>query len=425
MRPSRRTLLRGAASALALPWLPSLARAAAAAPRRLVVFFVPNGMPMHAFVPQDSGPDYTLSPILAPLAPVRAHVAVHSGLANRAGDVERKYRHSAGTASLLTGVTIDTDAAVPRAGVSADQVAAASLGMGTPLPSLQLAVDAPQGGCPPTTCVYETALSWASPTRPLPNLTDPRVAFDLLFAGSDPRASAAEAARRRDQQRSVIDDHLEHTAALAARASAADRVQLDGYLTGLRELERRLEGLGAACDSAQRPGAAPPFDEAARAMTDLLLTALRCDLTRIATLMLGPGSSYADFGFLGVPETHHAVSHHGQDAQRLAWGETIGRWEVERFVELVSAMAALDGGDGRSLLDNSAVLFVSELGDGDTHGMRQLPVLLAGTAGGRLAMGTHRAWRDRTVHELLLGVLHALDVPADHLGDTTTALQLG
>ena len=434
LRASRRRFLGGAASVVALPWLASLAprsaAAKAASPKRFVAFYVPNGIHMAAWTPSSAGSDYALTPILEPLSAVKSKLLVVSGLANAPAHPDGPGDHAAGTAGFLTcRHVVKTDGAGIRNGASVDQVAAQALGRATRIASLQLGIDngSGVGNCDSGySCAYVRNISWASETQPLPKLTSPEAAFSALFDGTDLKLSAADRERRRRDRASVLDYVSGEAQGLSLALAREDRPKLDEYLTGVRELERRIQGAGpATCVAPQEPPANLPYPEHVRLMLDLTLLALECDQTRFVTFMLGNGGSPRSYEFLGVHGGHHDISHHQKRAENLEKLQKIDTWEVEQLAYLLRRMDAVDEGDG-SLLDHSAVFFSSEIEDGDTHAHYNLPVLVGGGLSGALPTGQHvRAPHNAPLGGLFLSLLAGLGVPTSHFGDdATSALSL-
>jgi hypothetical protein len=432
---ARRRFLGGAASLVALPWLASLmpreAWAKASAPKRFVAFYVPNGIHMAAWTPASTGPDYELTPILAPLESLRRKVSIVTGLANAPAHPDGPGDHAAGTAGFLTcRHVVKTDGAGIRNGISVDQVAAQALGRATRIASLQYGIDSGSGvgNCDSGySCAYVRNISWASESQPLPKITNPEAAFAALFDGSDSKLSAVERARRQHYQSSVLDYVRGEAQGLEQSLSTSDRLKLDEYLTGVRELERRVQGASeASCVAPGEPPATLPYPEHVRLMLDLTVLALKCDTTRIVSFMLGNGGSPRSYPFLGVQGGHHDISHHHHRPENLEELQKIDTWEVAQLAYLLERMDAVDEGDG-TLLDHSAVFFSSEIEDGDSHSHYNLPVLLAGGLGGALPMGTHvRVSHNAPLGGLFLSLLAGLGVPAARFGDDgTRPLSLG
>lgn len=424
-RWSRRSLLAGGV-ALGLPALellrPRPVRGALdSEPRRFIGYFVPNGVARATWTPPP-GPALTLSPSLAALAPVQDRVVVLSGLANGPAVPEVAGSHATGTAAFLSAAHPRRSETDVHAGTSLDQRLAAAVGHLTPLPSLQLGCEGGGsiGACDiGYSCAYYRSISWAGPTRPLPKLTSPRLVFDLLVAGDDLSQSAAERAQRRATRRSVLDSVLADAGDLRRELGAVDRARLDEYLDGLRALERQLEAPAAigACDPGERPDAPHDFPEHVAMMTELMVIALRCDRTRAITFMLGNAASNRDYSFIGAAGGHHDLSHHAGDPAKKSALELIDAWQVTQFAHLLMRLAETPAGDDGSLLDATAVLFGSDVGDGNSHTHVDLPVLLAGLPaawGG----GRHLSYETGTpIARLFVSVLQALGQDDQTFGD--------
>lgn len=421
---SRRAFLGGSGALIALPLFPSLltrgAKAAPPPPKRLLFYFVPNGIHMPAWTPKTAGADYELTPILQPLAAVKDQVLVISGLSNKPGLPEGAGDHASGTSAFLTCTHArKSDVAL---GVSVDQVAASVLGQGVRYPSLQLGLEAgaSAGTCDSGySCAYVRNISWAGPQKPLPKTVDPQVVFDVLFSGEDLGQTAEQIARRRRYKKSVLDYALDESKRLSARLGQTDRRKLDEYLTGVREIEQRLQSPPVGCGGAMRPDAEMPFKDQIRVMTDLMVLALQCDLSRVISFMLGNGQSGRSFAFLGVSGAHHEISHHMNDPLRQAMLQTIDTWEVEQVAYLLKRLQSISEGEG-TLLDHTLVYFSSEVADGNSHTHTDLPVLVAGGLGGAVKPGRHLIQTDVPMGNLFTSILQAVGVKVSRFGDDGT-----
>jgi hypothetical protein len=435
---SRRTFLRGAGATLALPLLeqmwPSVARAQAAgsgSPRRLVVFYVPNGIHMDSWTPKEEGADWQMTKLLAPLAPVKSKLLVLSGLSHTPGFPDGDGHHAAATSSFLTCTKVfKTMGADIQNDISADQVIANHLRGTTPLPSLELGNEARRGtgNCDSGyACSYANNISWSGPTTPMPKESNPRAVLERLTAiAPTGTAIPPEQLRELRRQRSVLDLVSEDATQLQSRLGTTDRRKLDEYLTGIRDLEQRIDqiesGSGPACSV---PGSAPdqPSDigERTRAMSDLIVLALQCDLTRVVTFMHCNARSNWVYDFLGLNGTHHGYSHHQYDPANYAALEKINHWEVEQFAYLVQKMDAIRDPSGASLLDSSLVYFNSEVEDGNRHGHSNLPVLLAGSGGGAVRSGRHLRYRQKEpIADLMISLMGYMGVQRQRFGDDGT-----
>lgn len=423
---SRRTLLRGLGAAMALPalegMLPARAHAATGpAPRRLAVFYTPNGIHMPRWTPARTGASWELTPTLAPLAGVKNDVLVLSGLANLPGLPDGDGHHAAATAAFLSCTkAFKTEGTDLRAGISMDQVIANHLAAqkATRYPSLELGNDAGKGigNCDSGyACPYANNIAWAGPTTPVAKETRPRAVFDRLFAGFEPDATQAQVAKRRAYGKSIIDFVRDDASTLQQQLGTRDRQKLDEYFTSVRELEKQVEAIEVEGPSCSKPATAPADNEdpraKTRAMMDLIVLAFQCDLTRVATFMLANARSNKVYGFLGLSGGHHSYSHHQQMQANYDALATIDRWEVEQYAYLVERLKAVQDVDGRPLLDNTMVYFSSEIDDGDRHGHRNLPILLAGRGGGALSPGRHLRYAEAPLANLYISLMQAMGVP--------------
>ncbi len=432
---SRRTLLRGAGVALSLPLLEAMLPARTSswkAPRRAVWIYAPNGVHMPDWTPAQEGELDTLPPTLAALAPQRSKLTVISALvhdkARPNGDGPGD--HARAAATFLTGCqALKTDGPI-RVGVSVDQLAARQIGALTRLRSLEL-------GCEPGrlggqcdngySCAYSNSIAWSTPHTPLGKLNDPREVFDRLFRDGDAELPAAVREARSTRRRSVLDFVREQARSLSQSVGAQDARKLDEYLSGVRELERRIEfnerARSGALEGCERPAAAPEsFDEHARLMADLVALALASDTTRIATWMLANEGSNRSYPEHGAPEGHHELSHHGGDPDKLAKIAAINRAHVGALAHLLGALERQEG--EASLLDSCRVAYGSAISDGDRHNHDELPILVAG-GGPALPGGRHVRLSEPTpCANLWLAMLAELGVEAGQLGDSTGRLEL-
>lgn len=432
---SRRTFLRGAGACLALPWLDAMQpalRRAPPEPLRALFVFAPNGKKMDEWRPAGRGTEFTLPYLLEPLAPVRERVLVLSGLAldpaRAHGDGPGDHARSAAT--FLTCVhPRKTAGADLRAGVSIDQVIAASHGAELRFPSLELGLEGgrPAGNCDSGySCAYVGHIAWRDERTPVPKETSPRAVFARLF-GDPEEAEDAGARARRERQRQSLLDAVQTEAKLLGRAlGAQDRAKLVSYLDAVRELERRL----AVADPAG-PRVDPPAgllhggDHAERLalMYEIVALAWQADLVRTVTLMLGNGGSNRRYGHLGIAEGHHTLSHHRGNADNLAQIRKIDRFHVEQLAGFLRRLGAIEEA-GRTLLDRALVVYGSGISDGNRHNHDDLPILVAGGAGG-VRGGRHLVCEQETpLANLYLAVLQRLGIERASFGDSTGALAI-
>lgn len=429
------TALRGLGTAVALPALGSLGKARAAGdaaqpPARMAFVYVPNGVNVDRWRSDGEGRDYRLGPTLEPLAALRDQFQVISGLAHRNGTAgpDGAGDHARATATILTGARPrKTAGADIRAGISVDQFAAQRIGRSTRLPSLELSCDSHRasGACDSGyACAYSYNMSWRSESQPATAESNPRLVFERLFgAGRGPERARSLAARR-EGRRSILDFVAEEARGLAAGLDAADRRKLDEYLTGIREIETQLDRFDAlpvpqVPDLDFGDGPPPSYGEHMRLMADMLALAFRTDSTRVATLMFAHDGSNRTFPEIGVGDGHHSISHHQDDPEKLAKIAAIDRFYAEQFAHLLRRLAEAKEADGRSVLDHSMIVYASGLSDGNRHSHADLPVILAGGAGGRLAAGRHlRLPGERPMADLFVTMLDLVGAATDRFGDS-------
>ena len=437
----RRTFLRGLGASIALPLLdgmvPALtaqSRTAAAPVRRLGIFFVPNGMAMKYWAPTADGPLSELPRTLTPLTPYRDQTTIVSGLATRTAfprPGEGGGDHARSAAAFLTGMHIKrTSAADVQAGVSADQIAARQLGQTTQLASLELSLESVEllGACDGTyACAYSNTIAWRTPSTPLPMENDPRAVFERLFgtaASTDPAARLARI--RRD--RSILDSVSDKVARLQGRLAPSDRTKLTEYLEAVRDVERRVQKAEEQSDRellvVDQPAGIPgEFAEHAKLMMDLLALAYQADLTRVSTFMIGREVSGRPYPEIGIPDSHHPLSHHENDLQKLDKLGQINLFHMKQFAHLVEKLKTTKEGDG-SLLDHSLLVYGAGISDSNTHFHDNLPITLVGGAAGGLKGGRHLRYAKETpLTNLWLTVLDKMGVPAEQIGDSTGQAQ--
>lgn len=425
---NRRQFLRSAGATVALPLFSSLAgvslfrgqAAAAGLIRRLLVYYIPNGIHMPAWTPKETGESYTLTPTLASLAPFKEDLLVLTGLANRSGKPDGPGDHAGGTGAFLTCFKVrKTDGADIVGSISMDQLAVQKLNPSTRFPSLQLGLDGggSSGGCDSGySCAYTRSISWAGPKTPLQKIVGPRATFDLLFSGPDPAKTKEEADRRARLGKSVLDNLRADASAIRGRLGKTDQRKLDEYLTSVRSLETRLSTLSAVCQPGDRPAMDATVPEQSRLVNEMMVLAFRCDLSRIITYMLANGQSGRPYPFLGITRGHHEISHHQNRPENHRDLQIINTWEVEQFAHLLGLMKAVKEGEG-TMLDNTAIYFSSEIQDGNAHQHYNLPVLLAGRCGGAWKTGRHILYKEeRTMGDLFITLLSALGVPVTSFG---------
>ncbi len=387
----RRTFLKGAGAAVALPFLEAMVpafRASAAATPRFGAVFVPNGAIVDSWIPKSAGAGFELSPILQPLRRYKDTLVVVSNLTRaHPGVVEGD--HAISAAGWLSGVLAKrTQAEDVLAGTTIDQIVAAQIGQETPFPSLELATadfTGYVGACTSGySCVYTNTIAWSSPTRPLPMEINPRAVFEKLFGRP---GSPAERAARFDRTRSILDLVAAQAADLQRTLGRRDQARLGDYLDNVREIERRIERAEArgAIDvtSLELPAGVPDsFEEHLALMYDLTVLAFRGDLTRVFTFMSDRELSQRTYPQIGVSEQHHTVSHHGNDPANIAKNVKINTYHVELFSKFLDTLKATPDGDG-SLYDHTLLFYGGGMGNPNQHASDPLPLVAVGGGIGR------------------------------------------
>lgn len=436
---TRRAMLRGLGAALALPWmesLPAVARGAAAAaskpPVRMCCWYVPNGVHLPAWFPEHEGPLLDLPETLRPLSFARDSLNCFQGLIHNTamtnGDADG-CGHGQGSASFLTGAQAYRTQDAVRVDISADQLYARHVGDATRFPSLELGCEsARSGNAFGYSGTYKTHISWRTPTSPAPYEMDPKAVFDRLFTKGSSSLTQATVADRDFYRRSMIDFVLDDANRVRDRVGRADRRKLDQYLTGVREVERRIQNVNARVElpgaEFPRPTGIPEdFDEHLRLMCDLMVLAFQTDSTRAATFMVTKEATDRNYPWLGFTDGHHELSHHGGDAEKHRKIREIDRYHVSILAYMIEKMMVVEEADGKTMLDNSMVLYGSGISDGDRHDHVNLPVIVLGKGGGTLRTGQHRKYRQETpMSNLLLALLQQAGVPVDRFGDSTEPL---
>ena len=430
---SRRTILRGVGTAVALPLLdamiPAFAPAATTTPvRRFGVVYHPNGVIYDKWLPTGAGSQFELSPTLKGLESFKDKLIVVTGLfsdqAEPIGDGGGD--HSRACGSYLTGVHIKKSDSILENAVSMDQIAAKAFERETQLSSLQMTADENSllGSCDlGYSCAYSSTVSWLTPTLPLMAENNPRVLFERMFGASDSTDARVRAARLK-QDRSLLDSVNDRVSQLQRKLGTADNRKMDDYLTALRDVERRIQKAEEQSskelpDVHQPAGIPDSFVDHVRLLYDLQLLAYQSDLTRVITFMYGREQTGRPYPHIGVPEAHHPVTHHKGDPALMDKCTRIQRHHIELFAEYLGKLRNTPDGDG-SLLDHVILLFGSGISNSDRHTHGPLPTFLVGGGAGTLKGGRHLIYPEHTpLTNLQLTLLNKLGVPAETLGDST------
>jgi hypothetical protein len=430
---SRRTLLRGSGAVLALPLLeamrPTLSLAQTPAPRtRLGCIYIPHGATMAQWTPAQEGKDFAMSRILEPLEAHRSQLNVLSNLGHPLayGPGGATGNHNRSSASYLSGAWAESGAQ-PKLGVTVDQVAVQTIGQDTPLPSLELMIEEASLNCGEgLNCAYRNTISWQSPTSPLPMQNNPQVVFEQLFGDG---ATPEQRDSRRALSLSLLDALTEEVRTLDKRISGADRQRLDQFLTDVREIERRIEQAAAKVtddiDVPGKPAGVPGnVEEHILLMYDLQALAWQTEITRVSTFLMANELSNAVYPASGIRDSFHTLSHHSNNEDSKLRFAELNRYHITLLAKFLDRLKATPDGDG-SLLDHAMILYGSGMSDGNSHNHDPLPLLLAGGASGKLEGNRHLLFPERTpMSNLLLAMLHKLDVEVDSFGDSTGALAI-
>ncbi len=439
----RTTVLRGLGTAVALPAFESLlprGRAAAATrdavtdALRMAFVYVPNGVNVQKWkAPDASGPG-GLGETLSALADFRSEMQIVAGLAHRNGTAgpDGAGDHARAMSTILTGARPrKTAGADIHVGISVDQLAAQKIGGQTRFPSLELSCEGSRqsGSCDSGyACAYSFNMSWRSETQPATPEANPRLVFERLFGAGKAAERRASLEGRLAERRSILDFVADDARRVSGRLASGDRRKLDEYLTGIREIEQRLERLESfgIPDVADRdlPAAPPPSHrDHIRLLMDMLVLAFQTDSTRVATLLMAHDGSNRSFPEIEVRDGHHALSHHQNDPDKLDKIARIDRFYVEQFAHLLGRLRETKDVRGRPLLDTSMIVYTSGLSDGNRHRHDDLPVVLAGRAGGRLKPGRDVLLpAEQPMSNLFVTMLDILGAPVERFGDSTGRL---
>jgi len=430
----RRTFLRGMGATIALPLLDAMAPALSAAPKatpRFSFLYISNGVIQDQWTPATTGAGYELTPILRPLAAHKSDINVISGLAHLQADTfgDGTGDHPRASAAWLTGVHA-YDRTLPgievKLATSADQIIAAHIGKTTPVRSLELSVDYPtQGSCDSGDCFYVNTLSWRNETTPNPTEMHPRVVFERLFGDG---GTAADRLAHMRKTGSILDSVSAEIGRLNASLGGGDKSKLGEYLESVRDIEQRIQNAerqGAhEFELPERPVDVPAaFEDHVKLMFDLQVLGFRADVTRVTSMIMSRELSPMTFGQIGVPDQHHAVSHHRNDPELIAKKAKIDAYQAQLLAYYLDRLKATPDGDG-TLLDHSLVLYGGGMGNGNLHRHADLPCLTAGKLGGAFRTGQHLAYPTNTpMTNLLLTMLAAAGIPQETLGDSTGKLE--
>lgn len=432
----RRTFLRGAGAALALPFLDAMSPALAATPKppvRLAFLYVPNGIEMANWNVEGDGPLRTLPRILQPLAAFREEMLQLGNLTHNSGRalLDGAGDHARSSGSYLTGIQVRKSTVDVRASISCDQLVANHVGHHTRFPSLELGMDDVRqaGDCDSGySCAYTNNLAWRSETQPLPPILDPRALFERLF-GTGVVRSPEETARRARYRNSILDFVASDTKKLQASLGPTDVRKLDEYLWSIREVERQLEKAereNAAIDPGmEKPYGVPPdFAEHFELMSNMLTLAFRADLTRVATFLLTREATSRSYREIGISDGHHPVSHHKGNPELIEKVIRINEYHTTQLARWLGKLRGISESEG-TLLDNSLIVYGSGISDGNRHLHDDLPTLLIGRGGKALRSGRRITFRKETpMANFHLALMEQMGVRVEQFGDASGSLDL-
>jgi hypothetical protein len=412
---SRRTILKGVGATIALPLIDAMHPAATAwaqspagaAPKRFAFIGFPHGAIMDKWSPKDTGPGYTMSPILEPLEPFRQHMTIVSGLRNKPGETPEPHQYIEST-WLSCVKPWEHGQAGPDAGVTADQLIARHVGKETLLPSLEI-----------TTSNQGARMSWRTPTQPLPQESNPRAVFQKLFGYGD---TDAERSAIRLETGSILDRVQGQANRLNASLGVSDRVIVSDYLDSVREIERRVQAASkkdwSSLDVPEAPIGTPnDITEHFKLMFDLMALAFQADITRVITFSMDHEASMRTYTNLSISEAFHPLSHHGNNAQKMDKLVQIQKYHAEVFAKFVDRLSKTKESNA-TLLEQSTLVFGSNMSNSDRHNNDPLPIAILGHAQGRIKGGHHVKYpQDSRFADLLVTLFDRNDFAVEKIGD--------
>lgn len=442
-RISRRTVLRGLGTAIALPWLEAmspltkLAAATSSPPVRMAFFYVPNGVHKPLWKPEGLGDrEFELQATMKPLEAFREKLNIFSGLALRNAESlgSGPGDHARSNAAFLTGAhPTKTNGDDLHNGISVDQLAVQKMGNVTRLRSLELGLEssAVSGDCDSGySCAYSSNLSWRNETSPLPKEINPRNVFERLFGSEHEQLQRDNMVKNGRRRKSILDFALSDAKALNKKLGGKDRKKLEEYLYAVRDIERRiqttdrLEKPEVDVSNFKRPAGVPNnYAEHAKLLMDVLVLAFQTDSTRIATFSFANEGSNRAYRNLSISDGHHEISHHGGSQEKQALISKINLFHVELFSYFIGRLNEVREGE-RTLLDNSMILYGSGIADGNKHDHHDLPIILLGSAGGQIQTGRYLRCRNRTpLTNLYCSMLGLMNLPVESIADSTGVIE--
>jgi hypothetical protein len=426
---SRRAVLKGAGYAVSLPLLDAMIPAAtalaatAAAPKlRMAFVYFPHGAVMNQWTPQKEGPDFDLPQIIAPLKPFQKQLTVISGLENKSAIAAPVHAITPGTWLSCVPPRISHD---PYGGITVDQIVAKHIGQDTPLPSLEISAEerGGEGSCDRNYgCSYGKTISFRDPATPLPMEHNPRKLFQKLFGAGDTADERIQVAR---ESRSILDLVTKEAADLKRSLGVRDRAAMDDYLETVREVERRVQQLeGRDLSKVALPdapaGIPSRFDEQINLMFDLVALSYQANLTRVVSYMMAAEVSNQPYNFINIADAFHPLSHHANNPTKLSNLAKVQAWNTGAFARFAAKLQSMPDAEG-NMLDNSILVFGSNMSDSNAHNHFPLPMAIVGGGAGRLKGNRHLRYPDKTpIANMHLTILDRIGVPMETFGDATT-----
>ena len=430
----RRTFIRGVGATLALPFLdamvPALSAQSKAAPR-FAAIYCGNGANMNDWTPSTEGSGFTFSPILKPLEAFRDRTVVFTGLDNfpATDQGDSGGQHPRAAPAFMSCVhPKQTEGADVQAGTTIDQLISLQICRDSKLSSLEVSVDRNDvvGACDHGyACAYMNSMSWKTPTTPLPAETNPRFVFERMFGSGD--TAEARLARSRED-RSILDGVAQEISHLIRKLGSQDKAKLGEYFDSIRDVERRIaknESHNSDFAVPARPVGVPEtFKEYAELMFDLQVLAFQADITRVSSFMMARENVNRSYDEIGLPEAHHAMSHHGNNPEKMAEFSKLNTYHVETLAYFLKKLQAIPEGDG-TLLDHSIVLYGSGMSDGNTHNNFNVPVVVVGGRDQGMKGNRHLTYPKGTpLANLSLSLMDKFGVNVERFGDSTGKLDL-
>jgi hypothetical protein len=448
---SRRRMLKGMGACIALPFLDAMALPGISAsmpgksPVRSAFLFMPNGVHPEFWTPQTTGTDFELTRQLLPLQDLKQDILVLGELMNRNSIFKGADGHYAKSASLLTCMPIKQTIGdnIHSGGTSIDQLIASKVGGETLFPSLEYGLDRITTGVDINvgfTRLYGSSISWQTPTQPLSKEIDPRLAFDRLFKTFVPGKNVKEDPFKQ----SILDLVMDDAKTLKKNLGRADQDKLSEYLESIRSVEKRISNgankekfasnitadikrelvrVNQNIDEYVEMYGGVDITEKTRLMLDIMALSFWSDASRVSTFMFGNSVSNRNFTFLdGVHGNHHSISHHMDKTETLEEYIRITAWHIEQYAYFLNKLKSIKEGD-KTLLDNSMVVFASDLRDGNRHSPRNLPILLGGRGGGKIKTGQNLIFEKETpLANLYVTMLESMNIEEPRFGDSTGTL---